>query len=100
MSITQRNRPGDHPEAASKRLAARDQDTEPAPAPRLSHAEIETSLPLYVIVTKSPTDRINRRVYLSLHSAVKAVQRAEQRGNAAELTMMRCAPYKAGGADE
>ncbi|GAB2535203.1 hypothetical protein [Brachybacterium huguangmaarense] len=67
-----------------------------APIPHLSDAEIETSRPLYVLVSKNVHDRITRRVYLSLHAAVNASKRAEMRGQAVSLELCRVVPYLTG----
>ncbi|WP_445121457.1 hypothetical protein [Brachybacterium alimentarium] len=63
-------------------------------APRLSAADISQSLPAYILIVKTPTLRISRRVYLSLHAAVKACERAQARGHAATLEL---AHYTTGG---
>lgn len=73
----------DAPESTGERVAL-----------RLSRAEVHTALPAYILIVKTPTDRIARRVYLSLHSAVKACERAQARGHAATLEL---AQYVTGG---
>lgn len=64
--------------------------------PYLSAAEIQASRPSYVLIVKTPADRITRRVFLSLHGAVKACERAQARGNAAHLELCRLVPYMTG----
>ncbi|SLM98460.1 hypothetical protein FM106_15885 [Brachybacterium faecium] len=44
-------------------------------------------MPLFVVITKTPADRISRRCYLSLHAAEKATKRAQARGSAATLEL-------------
>ncbi|MGP5252660.1 hypothetical protein ACTXLT_09125 [Brachybacterium alimentarium] len=53
----------------------------------LSRPEVLDALPTYILIVKTPTDRLIRRVYLSLHSAVKATERAQARGHAATLEL-------------
>lgn len=72
-------------------------DSTPAPAiPVLTAGEITASRPCYVLVVKTPSDRITRRVFLSLHAAVKATERSEARGHAAHLELLRLVPYLTG----
>lgn len=70
-------------------------------------AKTDSSLPLtadelhefataYVVVACTPTGRYSRRVYLSLHSATKAVARAHDRGQPAELVLCRLVPAGGG----
>lgn len=55
--------------------------------PRLSANEIADAMPLFVVITKSQTERISRRCYLSLHAAEKAAKRARARGSAVTLEL-------------
>lgn len=91
------SRPRQAAEAAPKSVVVtQHQDTEAARIPHLSASEREVSRPLYVLLLKSPSDRITRRVYLSLHAAVKACRRAEARGCAVSLELCRVVPYAVG----
>jgi hypothetical protein len=96
VTTTNRIAPDPKTEGVPSVLQAHSHDTAPVPVPRLTEAEICASRPLYVLITKTPSERITRRVYLSLHSATKAVQRAQARGNAASLELCRCVPYTVG----
>jgi hypothetical protein len=58
----------------------------------------EPSLPIdsaYCVVAITPYDRPRRRVFLSLHSAMKAVERARKRGLQAELILCKLVPIQA-----
>jgi hypothetical protein len=46
----------------------------------------------YCVVMRTPYDRELQRVFLSLHSAVQAVERARKRGLQAELILCRLVP--------
>lgn len=94
MTVTEKtNRPGDmHSTEAVQRNCT---DPSTTANPTLTSEEIAVALPVYVLIVKTPTDRITRRVYLSLHSAVKATERAQARGHAASLELAR---YEGGGA--
>lgn len=97
MSIpAHKSRPGDGPEAAESVVTTHDQDTGRTAAPHLSLDEIAASHPGYVLIVKTPSARITRRVFLSLHAAVKATERAEARGHATSLTLCRVVPYLTG----
>lgn len=67
------------------------QGTAGLPIPHLSRSEVADAIPAYVLIVKTPTQRVTRRVYLSLHSAVKACERARTRGHAATLELARYA---------
>lgn len=96
-TTTRENRPDPKGEAAPEvRWTAHPQDTGEHPAPHLSPAEIAAFRPTYVLLVKTPTDRVTRRVYLSLHAAVKATERAQARGHAASLELARLVPYATG----
>lgn len=98
MIQPKRNRPGEAPGATSNSGPAIDypQGTGALPIPHLSASEIAASRPLYLLVVKTPTDRLTRRCYLSLHAAEKACRRARERGSAATLEMHRVVPYTVG----
>ena len=68
----------------------------PTPAPLLTAAEIAESRPAYVVVVKTQSDRRVRRLFLSLASAEKAARRAQARGSAVSLELMRLVPYTVG----
>lgn len=93
----QESRPRQAAEAAPKSVVAtQHQDTGAPSIPHLSASEIAASRPLYLLIVKTPTDRIARRCYLSLHAAEKACRRAQARGSAASLEMHRVVPYTVG----
>jgi hypothetical protein len=73
--------------------------TEPAPKDRPEAAATTqlnaASLPIdsaYCVVAITPYDRPRRRVFLSLHSAVQAVERTWKRGLPAELILCKLVP--------
>lgn len=87
-----KNRPGSmHDTEAAPGLCV---DLTTASDPTVTREEIAVAMPVYVLIVKTPTDRITRRVYLSLHAAVKATERAQTRGHAASLELAR---YMSGG---
>lgn len=97
MTIANENRPNLTAETAPKlRVTAHSQNTEARRIPHLSGAEIESSRPTYALLVKSPTGRISRRLYLSLASAIKATERAQMRGHAVSLELVRLVPYMTG----
>ena len=56
------------------------------------------SLPInsaYCVLAYTPYDRTYRRLFLSLHSAVQAVERTRKRGLKAELLLCRLTPIQA-----
>ncbi|OFT58148.1 hypothetical protein HMPREF3159_07945 [Brachybacterium sp. HMSC06H03] len=72
------------------------ESTGPAPIPHLTAAQIAESRPLYLLIVKTPSDRLMRRTFLSLPAAEKAVRRAQERGSAATLELHRVVPYTVG----
>lgn len=97
MTTTSESRLNLTAETAPKmRVTAQSQDIEAPRIPHLSAVEIEASRPTYALLVKSPTGRISRRLYLSLHSAVKATERAQARGHAVSLELVRLVPYVTG----
>ncbi|GEM_PF-5769786 len=70
--------------------------TEPASVPHLSADEIQASRPTYCLLVKTPTERVTRRLFLSLHAAIKATERAQMRGHAVSLELVRLVPYTTG----
>jgi hypothetical protein len=57
-----------------------------------------SSLPIntaYCVLAYTPYDRTYRRLFLSLHSAVQAVERTRKRGLKAELILCRLVPVTA-----
>jgi hypothetical protein len=48
----------------------------------------------YCVYAHTPYDRKYRRLFLSLHSAVQAVERARKRGLPAELVLCRLVPVQ------
>jgi hypothetical protein len=51
--------------------------------------------PAYCVLAHTPYDRTYRRLLLSLHSAVQAVERARKRGLQAELILCKIVPVQA-----
>jgi hypothetical protein len=49
----------------------------------------------YVVVVFTPAGKYVRRVFLSLHSATAAMQRARKRGQPAEMVLCRLVPVAA-----
>src|SRR5687767_5393552 len=67
--------------------------TDPTEASLTQAADIADA---YVVLVHSPDDdRASRRPFLSLHSATKAMQRAQKRGQRAELILCRLVPVAA-----
>lgn len=97
MTRERESRPSMAAEAAPESVVAtRDQDTEVRPVPHLTAVEIAESRPLYLLVVKTPAERVMRRTYLSLPAAEKAVRRAQARGSAVTLELHRLVPYTVG----
>jgi hypothetical protein len=71
------------------------------PTPNTSTATTQAdgdSLPInsaYCVLAHTPYDRTYRRLFLSLHSAVQAVERRRKRGLKAELILCRLVPVTA-----
>lgn len=84
MTTTRESRPDPKIEAAPEmRVAAHPQDTETAPG---------AHLPGYCLLVTTPAERTTRRLFLSLHAATKAAERAERRGGAASLELCHIVP--------
>ena len=49
----------------------------------------------HAVVVETPGGRVNRRLYLSLHSAEKALDRARERGDAATMLLVELVPVVA-----
>ena len=54
-----------------------------------------SALHAHVVIVSSTDAKARRRVYLSLHSAERAVERAQARGHAATLHLCRLVPVLA-----
>lgn len=67
--------------------------------PRLSAADIADAMPLFIVIARTPADRISRRCYLSLHAAEKAARRARDRGSAVSLELRAVVRVEAVGTD-
>ncbi|SNU00956.1 hypothetical protein SAMN06298212_10572 [Ruaniaceae bacterium KH17] len=52
-------------------------------------------LPAYVVLVSTREGRYRRRVFLSLHSAVHAAERARERGQDADLVLCELRPVEA-----
>lgn len=83
----QRSRPEGGLGAAGNAVAAHPQDIHDTPAEHL---------PAYALLVRTGPGRLNRRLYLSLPAAVKAAERAQERGHAATLELVRLVPQSAG----
>jgi hypothetical protein len=81
---TRRGRPGQ--EAPSIKIAT------PSLIPLV---DLESACDAYVVLVSTPTDKYRRRVFLSLHSATLAVQRAQAKGQPAQLVLCRLQPVTA-----
>lgn len=92
----QRSRPEGGLGAAGNAVAAHPQDTGAPRIPHLTADDIAAARPLYLLVVKTQTDRVQRRTYLSLTAAEQAVKRAQARGHAATLELHRLVPYTTG----
>jgi hypothetical protein len=57
--------------------------------------DIERACVAYVVLVHTPTGKYRRRVFLSLHSATAAVQRAKTKDQAAQLVLCRLQPVTA-----
>jgi hypothetical protein len=81
---------GDRPEdqAAAKQLDA-------SILSRATAADTQTACDAYVVLVITPIDKYVRRVYLSLHSATSAIQRATAKGQGARLVLCRLMPVTA-----
>lgn len=90
MSIpNSRNRPSITAETAPESdQASPDQSTGKPVAVRLDRDEVLEAIPAYVVILKNAEGTIRRRVFLSLHSAVRAHERARARGHAASLELV------------
>lgn len=49
----------------------------------------------YAVLLLRSDDRVTRQVYLSLHSATKALERAEAKGRAASMVLVELVPVTA-----
>lgn len=90
MNLTEHNsRPGGGSGAASSVVATPSQDTGHTPDP---HLDPTGHIPAYALLVRTGPGRLNRRLYLSLPAAVKAAERAQGRGHAAALELVRLVP--------
>jgi hypothetical protein len=83
VSLEDQSRPG---EGGSEKTIAALNDSLP------NAADIA---PAYCVLAHTPYDRTYRRLFLSLHSAVQAVERARKRGLQAELLLCRLTAVQA-----
>ena len=79
----QQSRPGGGSGTAQSAVGARHQDTWDTPRPHL---------PAYCLLVKAPTDRLTRRLFLSLPAAMRAAERAQRRGSAVHLELCHIVP--------
>jgi hypothetical protein len=74
------------------------QETRPAEGPTTdtpsvpSTADIAAACQAYAVLLLTPAGKYRRRVFLSLHSATAAVQRAQDKGQRAHLVLCRLVP--------
>lgn len=87
------NQPGGLPPTIPTATDPRADDTATAPN---GMAATLSGYAVVVTVPADPEPRTRRRLYLSLHSAQKAVQRAEARGLDAQLVLVRMVPEGVG----
>jgi hypothetical protein len=58
-------------------------------------SDIESACAAYVVLLLTPAGKYRRRVFLSLHSATAAVQRAQAKGQPVRLVLCRLVPLPA-----
>lgn len=92
----QQNRPGGGSGAVQSVVATQGQNTGSLPVPHLTAEERATTIPAYCLLVKTPTDRTTRRLFLSLHAAMRAAERAQQRGSAVHLELCEIVPVDGG----
>lgn len=91
-ALEQQSRPGGGPGAARSAVAAHPESIGESPRPHLTAAERATALPAYCLLVRTPSDRTTRRLFLSLHAAMRAAERAQKRGSAAHLELCQILP--------
>lgn len=86
MNSTRESRPSMAAETAPESVVAtHDQATE-------ARANPHPVIPAYCLLVTTPADRETRRLFLSLHAAVRAAARAERRGGRATVQLCRIVP--------
>jgi hypothetical protein len=55
-------------------------------------ADIATACQAYVVLLLTPAGKYRRRVFLSLHSATAAIQRAQDKGQPARMVLCQLVP--------
>jgi hypothetical protein len=58
-------------------------------------ADIESACQAYAVLLLTPAGKYRRRVFLSLHSATAAVQRAQDKGQPARMVLCKLVPVAA-----
>jgi hypothetical protein len=76
------------------------QETRPAEGPTTdtqstAWTAIERATAAYAVLVTTPAGKYRRRVFLSLHSATAAIQRAQAKGQPAELVLGKLVPVAA-----
>lgn len=89
---TSESRPSMAETAPESVVATQNQDTGAPRVPHLSADERINALPAYCLLVKSPGERITRRLFLSLPAAVRATERAQQRGSSVHLELCHIVP--------
>ena len=69
--------------------------TDPTAASVTPSADIGAACEAFVVLLITPAGKYLRRVYLSLHSATAAVQRAQDKGQPARIVLCRLVPVAA-----
>lgn len=86
------NTPGGEPRASQKCHCGDSLILQESTVTATDHAP---DLPAFVVLMNTRNDRVRRYVYLSLHSAAAAVERARDRGMDAELVLCELRPTEA-----
>lgn len=91
MSPGQRRSPAVPSQAPSEKSIATDTSSPILPADD-SARSLQNAVEAFVIVVLTPEGKYRRRVYLSLHSASHAVERAWAKGQPARMILCRVTP--------
>jgi hypothetical protein len=88
--ITKHSRPADH--GAAEEKASGDGISAAIVA---EPADIETACEAFAVVVVTPTGHYRRRIFLSLHSATAAVQRARAKSQPVRMVLCKLVPVAA-----
>jgi hypothetical protein len=69
--------------------------TDPTAASVTPSADIGAACEAFVVLLITPSGKYRRRVFLSLHSATAAIQRAQAKGQPARMVLCRLVPVAA-----